>query len=54
MSTLSEKRKFYYEARHSHNETNLTLGNIDLNTDGLETKLDTIIVKEILELYQEI
>jgi len=43
MSTLSEKRKFYYEARHSHNETNLTLGNIDLNTEGLETKLDTII-----------
>tara|TARA_R110001606_G_scaffold374625_1_gene532531 strand:+ start:8976 stop:9443 length:468 start_codon:yes stop_codon:yes gene_type:complete len=43
MSTLSEKRKFYYEARHSHNETNLTLGAIDLNTDELETKLDTII-----------
>ncbi len=43
MSTLSEKRKFHYEARHSHNETNLTLGNIDMNTDDLETKLDTII-----------
>ena len=44
MSTLSEKRKFHYEARHSHNETNLTLDSINMNTDDLETKLDTIIV----------
>ena len=43
MSTLSEKRKFIYEARHSHNDTNLTLENIDMNTDELEQKLDTII-----------
>ena len=43
MSTLSEKRKFLYEVRNSHNETNLTLGDIDLNTDQLETKLDTLI-----------
>ena len=43
MSTLAEKRKFHYEARHTHNETNLSLGNIDLNTDQVEAKLDTII-----------
>ena len=44
MSTLAEKRKFIYEARHTHNKTNVTLGNIDLNTDQLETKLDSLIV----------
>ena len=44
MSTLAEKRKFSYETRHTHNKTNVTLGNIDLNTDQLETKLDSIIV----------
>lgn len=43
MSTLSERRKFIYEARNSHNETNLTLGDIDVNTDEVETKLDSLI-----------
>ena len=43
MSTLSERRKFIYEARHSHNDTNLTLGDIDVNTDEVETKLDSLI-----------
>ena len=50
MSTLSEKRKFLYEVRNSHNETNLTLGDIDLNTDQVETKLDTLITIASVDL----
>lgn len=41
MTTLTSKRKFHYENKHPN--TSLGLSQIDLNTDELESKLDTII-----------
>ena len=43
MSSLTEKRRFHYEHNLSHNSTNVTLGDIETNTDDLEAKLDVVI-----------
>jgi len=36
MSSLTEKRRIHYEHSLSHNSTNVTLGDIETNTDDLE------------------
>ena len=43
MSSLTEKRRIHYEHSLSHNSTNISLGDIETNTDDLEAKLDVVI-----------
>ena len=49
MTTLTSKRKFHYENKHPN--TSLGLSQIHLNTDELETKLDTIITNTYANKY---
>ena len=43
MTTLSQKRQIHYEHQLAHNGMNVTLGEIETNTDDLEAKMDTVI-----------
>lgn len=43
MSSLTEKRRIHYEHQLAHNNMNVTLGDIETNTDDLEAKMDTVI-----------
>ena len=43
MSSLTEKRRIHYEHSLSHNSTNISLGDIETNTDDLEVKMDSVI-----------
>ena len=43
MTTFTEKRRIHYLNTLSHNNTNVSLGDIETNTDDLEAKMDTVI-----------
>lgn len=44
MSSLTEKRRIHYEHQLAHNNMNVTLGDIETNTDDLEAKMDSVIL----------
>jgi len=44
MSSLTDKRRIHYANSLTHNNTNISLGDIETNTDDLEAKMDSVIL----------